>query len=95
MTKLKHEFLPCIKINVPDWFADAEFQKWLAEAVNMPGDLATWHVSSEPPGDSSDIFMTYDYTDGSNSDMPERFWDQLCETLGSGWYVVWLTNLDN
>lgn len=90
MANLEFESFPCIKINVPQWYADPEFWDWF---ITNKKDLATWHQYQPEPHDCSDCFITYDYGDGSNSDMPEKFWDQLSQTLGSGYYLVWLTNL--
>lgn len=94
MANLKYDSFPCIRFDVSQWYADPEFQEWFLDQCQH-NYLATWHNGSKEFSDCSDAFITYDYGEGSNYDMPEKLWDQLCKTLGSGQYLVWLTNLAN
>lgn len=88
----KLDRLACLKINAPEWYSIPEFQDWLNKANNV----ATWHTKGNSPGDYSDIFTWYDHHEGSDSNMPEVVWNELCnicdkEGFRSG--VIWITNL--
>ena len=93
---LEVKYYSCAQINVPEWYKDRQFRRWLAETA------ATWHRGQEPPGEYADAFVWYDGGEGSDSPLnfspdafPEKFWHQLVATLGKDWHgVVWLTNLE-
>ena len=63
-------FLPLIRINAPEIFADERFGEWLNTVTtdgrkNVPGHrTATWHRPGEEPGEDSDIFMLLAGPDG-------------------------------
>jgi hypothetical protein len=62
-------------INVPEFFKDPEFVAWL----NGGTTKFTWHQGGEP-GDWSDVVVLVDPSlngEGTDSDMPEQFWDQI------------------
>lgn len=93
---------PCrgLVLNVPEFFADAEFQRWLENDVPK----FTWHRAGQI-GEWSDIVVLIDpglNGEGSDSDMPAQIWDQIIDRcrmhLGPGrdqqhHYMVRLTNL--
>lgn len=85
------EKTPCLKINMPDLFE----VEGLLEYVRAY-KLATWHMSSRGKfGEYSDLFVTYDSGEGSNSDMPG--WDKiskLMEQEGISYALLWITNLE-
>ena len=86
------ERLDALKLNVPAWFEREDFQEWL----NERGKPATWHVKGAEPNDYSDIFMWFEDGEGSDSDMPEKVWDELCALCKTQAFragVIWLTNL--
>jgi len=94
----------CLRINCPELYADDAFAAWLeagakAEEAGKYGHfnpVATWH-RGEGMGESSDVFVTYDHGEGSDSDMPEHCWQKLCETMkvaGVEYAMLWLTNLE-
>ena len=88
-------------LNVPEWFEDKAFLAWLNDPNNT---LFTWHSRGEEASDWSDIVVCVDPSlngEGSESDMPERIWDQivaLCKKLfqpSCGSHIhVRLTNLN-
>lgn len=83
----------CIQLNMPHWFEDDEFVSWLDS--HDSGEIATWHT--HVPGfatEYSDIFMWRCGREGSNSDMPPRFWKEVLEaTKGYEECLIWITNL--
>ena len=88
------ETFKCIRINAPDLYNREDFQAW----IKASHSVATWYNPSNPPDEMSDIFVTYDHGDGSDSDMPG--WADVAkvvqEKVGQvGFAVVWLTNLES
>jgi len=82
----------CVKLNMPHWFEDEEFMNWLNS--HDYGEIATWHTPGAAT-EYSDIFMTKCGDEGSNSDMPLKFWKEvLKETKSYEECVVWITNLE-
>ena len=88
------ERLPCVRINVPELFADPEFADWVRD-----GQAATWHGHLHAMGEYSDVFVTYDGGSGSDAEsMPEHCWEYIkraVEPTRIAFGVVWLTNLDS
>ena len=88
------ERLDALSINVPEFFARADFQAWL----NAPSARrASWHTPGEEPGDTSDTFITFDHRDGSDFDdlFPSDLHELLCEVCkahGVTYGVLRLTN---
>ncbi|REK34747.1 MAG: DUF4928 domain-containing protein [Planctomycetota bacterium] len=99
-------FLPLVRINAPEIYADELFAEWLnAVTANGREDIpgfrtASWHWPGHEPGEESDIFMLVDGPDGSDSDMPEHCWQMILEAVSRAIpntypeCIVWLTNLD-
>jgi hypothetical protein len=86
------ERIPCIRINAPEFFEDAEFVRWLESP-----DAATWHCKGKQVNDHSDAFMTYDHEEGSDyTELPEWIWNSICDTMdvyGYKFALLWITNL--
>lgn len=82
----------CYRINAPELYTD-ELLSYIDD--QKPGSLATWQGQIVPFGEWSDIFITIDGDDGSNSDMPA--WAALvalCKQIDDhpeG--LIWLSNL--
>ncbi len=97
--KLPPEIYQCLRINVPNWFKQLDFVEWLNNGCNSAHcnrRLWTWHTGGEP-NEFSDICVTYDEGDGSDSDMPPWAWDEICaecEKRGITFALVWMSNLD-
>lgn len=99
-------FLPLVRINAPEIYADGQFAEWLNTVSangrkELPGcRTASWHWPGHEPGEESDIFMLVDGPDGSDSDMPEHCWQMILEAVSRAIpntypeCIVWLTNLD-
>lgn len=94
------EQLAALQINAAEWYERADFL-----AVLNGGQMATWHTPGEPPGDYSDMFMTFDSGEGSNSSMgtaaigglPEDIWAEitrLCNAHGLTYGIVRITPLE-
>ena len=84
---------PCLKLNVPELYADKEFVKWLNSDKST---TATWHQGGKP-NEYSDVFIWYENGEGSDSDMPEHCWDRLLDIFDDNGFhsgVAWLTNLE-
>jgi len=90
-----------LKVNAPEFFRRDDFAIWLNNASvsipdpALPSRVATWHYPG-PINEYSDVFVTYDNGEGSNSDMPEDIWQslcRLCESYGVSDCVIWITNL--
>jgi hypothetical protein len=64
-----------LEIDLPELFAREDFRKWLNGSA--ASNVATWHAQGEDPNEYSDLFVTYDGGEGSNSDMPG--WDLVCQ----------------
>lgn len=85
-----------LKLNLPELFEDQEFVGYLNDADNR---IATWHRKGDAPDEYSDIFITYDAGEGSNTDMPERWWDYICSLceeadIGGAYALLHITNLE-
>ena len=70
------EQVPCVELGLPELFEREDFQTYLNDPDNK---IATWHTRGEEPGDYSDVFVTFDNCEGSNSDMPG--WDLVCAAM--------------
>lgn len=98
-----------IKLNVPEFFEDPIFMAWFDEQASKH-QLASWHGGGKAT-EFSDAFLTVHvlwepsscedgyYAEGSNSDMPEPFFKQICQQVWSMGHwgedvLVWLTNLE-
>jgi hypothetical protein len=84
-----------LRINMPDMFLDPEFVAYLTNPAQV---LATWHLKSDSsPHEYSDCFMQFDSGEGSNSDIPEKWWDLICELCKEKEFetgLLHITNLD-
>lgn len=86
--------LAALSLNVPEFFARADFQAWL----NAPsGRRASWHTPGEVPGECSDTFITFDHREGSDFDdlFPSDLHELLCEVCeahGISYGLLRLTN---
>ena len=87
--KVVHE--DAIRINVPEWYEREDFQTWL----NGNGKQATWHTKGAKPNEFSDVFMWYDNHEGSDSDMPESIWEELCKICDSEGFEFGYIHLTN
>ena len=91
------EVYQCLRINVPNWFQQPDFVAWLSDndpKRARPG-LWTWYTGGEP-SEYSDTVVIYDRGDGSDSDMPQWAWDEICaecEKRSIEFALVWMTNL--
>ena len=82
-----------VTLNLPELFEDEKFRAYLNDPATK---IATWHDRGTEPGEYSDIFVTYDNGEGSNSDMPG--WTLVCDLMRENGYdaaLVHLTNLDD
>ena len=87
-----------LRINMPDMFADSAFMDYLNDSDN---NIATWHLKSDPNAhEYSDCFVTYDAGEGSHTNMPEKWWNLICEIVEKEmgrpdiYVLLHLTNLD-
>lgn len=84
-----------LRINMPDMFKDEEFIDYLNDLDNT---LATWHTRGDPnPHEYSDCFLWFDNGEGSNDDIPEKWWDLICEICKKEGFeagILYITNLD-
>ena len=98
--------MPVVRINAPHWFRREDFRRWLGAASRGDqtpriGRAATWYRESDgDPDEYADVFMTFDAPDGSNSDLPKAYWDELLREMdrqlpGVRDALIWLTNLDS
>lgn len=77
----------CVKFNVPAWYKNEQFCKWLT-------------ANAATGNQSTDAFIWYDMTSQSDSSLatgpegfPKEFWAELVLHLGTNWFgVVWLTS---
>lgn len=95
--EIQHTY-PCLRINAPHLREHSAFTAWLNKAAigESNGPLAaTWHRTGTPD-DYSDLFAWKDAgKEGSDSDMPEDVWNQLCELAGEPFQgVLWISFLD-
>ena len=102
--RIERSRMPLLRLNAPLWFRDAGFLDWLNKAARgddprRTGRLATWYRPSDPrPDEFADFFLTWSDNDGSNSDMPEPFWLDLCDAVRTydpdlSEVLIWVTNL--
>jgi len=82
--------IPCVEINLPELFEREDFRAYLNDPKNT---IATWHRSGEAPDECSDVFVTYDNGDGSNSDMPG--WGIVCDMMRENGHTAALVRLTN
>lgn len=64
-------------LNVPAWFREEGFVEWLNDPNN---NVMTWHQAPRRPNEWSDVVVLVDPQingEGSNSDMPAKYWDQI------------------
>lgn len=94
---MKSELVNCLELSCPELFEEKAFSSWLNRMSGR--GLATWHVQGEP-GEFSDVFVTYDQGEGSDSPfnpdgMPLSVWKVICkecEKHGLQYAVVRLIN---
>jgi hypothetical protein len=90
--QVDYPYIPLVRINAPEIFADPKFKQWFfnrpkgCESAKYAPAIATWHQPQEADfGEYSDFFTTVDGGgggdhadgDGSESDMPPQIWEQL------------------
>ncbi len=83
-----------LRINAPDWYDRKDFVAWLSDENNL---VATWHERGEKPNEFSDVFVTYDDGEGSDSNMPQDIWAQICQFAEEAHFsagLVWISNLE-
>lgn len=87
--EIVHDYMPLIRINAPEWFRRQDFRKYLNAT-----DVATWRDLSEDGTEEpvTDLFTTYYGGTGSNDDMPEDIWAEICAALGGAEFFVWLSD---
>ena len=87
--------MPIVRMNAPHWYQREDFCLILSSP-----SVATWHYRLDlpTPHEWSDIFATYCYGEGSNTDViSPDIWneiDLICQKLGVNEALVWITNLD-
>lgn len=67
-----------LRINAPEFFADADFVAWLNNGLPK----LTWHQRGEAPSEYSDVVVLVDPSfsgEGSDSDMPQHIWLKVVE----------------
>jgi len=87
-----------LKINAPELRTNPAFVEWLNLASGGKGNgpcAATWHRAPNGPipiGEYSDLFVWKDKgREGSDSDMPEECWNQLCNLAGDNFVgLLWI-----
>jgi hypothetical protein len=93
--------LEVLRIDAPDWFARADFQRWLNRTDRLRP--ATWHAAGSPPSDFSDVFTVFDseegpdFAGGKGDFIPEDIWEfitKACEQRNTSYAVIWITNLE-
>lgn len=96
------ELTPGLTLNVPEFFARPDFQRWLNAAANSlnGSPRATWHTLDSEPGEYSDTFIIHDEQDGSDYDelLPADVYGTIqaeCERLGFSYGIIRLTNLQD
>ena len=86
---------PCMKVNLPEFFKREDFLNWLN---NENDRIMTWHRRGTDPDEYSDVVVTYDSGEGSNSDMPKECWKELCKLwrmrMQGDYGLIWVTNLE-
>lgn len=86
--------LSALSLNVPRWFARADFQAWL----NAPGKArASWHTPGERTGEYSDTFITFDHSEGSDFDelFPADLHALICQVCAENGLSYGLLRLTN
>jgi hypothetical protein len=90
---METERISAIRIHAPEWFERADFQAMLTDAhINH---MATWHSVGYSPTDYSDVFVTVDGVEGSDSDkFPEDIWEEIVNIVleaGMRFGLVWIS----
>lgn len=91
---------PCIQINAPELRENSKFCQWLNQAaIGTPNGpcAATWQRpgKNQPQdqinADCSDLFIWKEGLEGSDTDMPEEVWNQICELVGKDFTgIIWI-----
>jgi hypothetical protein len=83
-----------LRINLPDMFEDAAFIAFLNDPKT---NIATWHhTATDPtPHSYSDCFVQFDNGEGSDSDMPEKWWNLICEICEEEGFISGILHLTN
>lgn len=81
-----------LHINMPDMFADPAFVKYLNDPAN---NIATWHRKGEDPHEYSDCFVWFDNGEGSHADMPEKWWNLICEIAEAQGFTDGIIHITN
>lgn len=87
------DYIRVIRINAPEFYQRADFMAWLNDPQRIQ---ATWHGKGCEPSEYSDLFFTYADGDGSDSDMPEEVWKEICRAMNEAGVdnaLIWLSNL--
>lgn len=71
-----------LRIHAPEWFEREDLKKYM-DFQSKPAHIfpaASWGYAPHgwEPGEFSDIFITFDHGDGSNSDLPDDIWQVIC-----------------
>ena len=83
-----------VSIVAPQWYEREDFRQFIDDPTSR---LATWHPKGKPPSEFSDVFVTYDDGEGSDSDMPAEIWEEICSIcrqLHVKYGLVWIKNLE-
>jgi hypothetical protein len=91
--RIERDYMPLVRIDAPELFRDSEFMAWLNDNLD---NIATWHQGGDA-NEYSDLFITIDGTEGSNSDMPDHLWDLIVNAVhgvGVENALVWIANID-
>lgn len=88
---------PVLVISAPELAEHKEFVRWLNAGVLEDATIpvASWHRPRESgpraPDEWSDVFMWMEHREGSDSDMPEDVWNQICDLAGDTFAgLVWI-----
>jgi len=93
--KIKLGVGPVLVVDAPELYQQEDFMAWL----NRQDAVATWHRPGEPAGEYSDVFVTFDHEEGSDSDMPG--WDVILQALcaqgfTTNWEgLLWIRNMED
>ncbi len=87
-----------LRLNRPDWYAREDFRTFLNGITGR--QPATWHTKGGPPDDYSDVFVTIDECEGSDTDLiPPDIWEEIVKLAEEHWHgppdgLVWISNLE-
>lgn len=82
-----------LALNVPAWFQQPDFVEWLNDPNNK---VMTFHEAPRAPDEWSDVMVLVDPSisgEGSNSDMPAEYWDQIVDACRGAGLVMEETHI--